>query len=84
MGTGLQDKIPLGQATGHAIAHGTLVAIVAADRLLHDGRAKDLNTAIQDHGGEVDPGDQNFNALTPADQADLIVSISSLRRSLSP
>jgi CxxC motif-containing protein (DUF1111 family) len=49
---------------------------------LHDGRATDLTTAIQQHSlnndGEAAIVIQNFNALSPQDQADLIAFIQSL------
>lgn len=78
MGTGLQDKIPLGQATGSQWRTTPLWGLSQRTAFLHDGRAKDLNTAIQDHGGEAAQVLLNFNALAPQDQADLITFINSL------
>jgi CxxC motif-containing protein (DUF1111 family) len=77
MGPGLQDKIPLGQATGSQWRTTPLWGLSQRTVYLHDGRAKDLNTAIQDHGGEATQVIQNFNALSPSDQADLIAFINS-------
>ena len=78
MGTALSDKIPAGLATGSQWRTAPLWGLSQRTVFLHDGRAKDLNTAIQDHGGEAVQVLANFNALSPSDQADLIAFISSL------
>jgi len=78
MGSGLDDKTPMGQASGSQWRTTPLWGLSQRTAYLHDGRAKDLNTAIQDHGGEAAQVIQNFNALSPQDQADLIAFISSL------
>jgi CxxC motif-containing protein (DUF1111 family) len=78
MGTGLADKYPMGQATGSQWRTTPLWGLSQRTAFLHDGRAKDLNTAIQDHGGEATQVLQNFNALSTQDQADLIAFINSL------
>lgn len=78
MGPGLADKIPFGQASGSQWRTTPLWGLSQRTLFLHDGRAKDLNTAIQDHAGEAAQVIANFNALSPQDQADLIAFISSL------
>ncbi len=78
MGTALSDKTPQGMATGSQWRTAPLWGLSQRTVFLHDGRAKDLNTAIQDHGGEATQVLANFNALSPSDQADLIAFISSL------
>ncbi|HKS73639.1 MAG TPA: di-heme oxidoredictase family protein [Terriglobales bacterium] len=78
MGTALSDKIPQGLASGSQWRTPPLWGLSQRTVFLHDGRAKDLNTAIQDHGGEATQVLANFNALSQQDQADLIAFISSL------
>ena len=78
MGPAMSDKIPQGLASGSQWRTAPLWGLSQRTVYLHDGRAKDLNTAIQDHGGEATQVIQNFNALSPSDQADLIAFISSL------
>jgi CxxC motif-containing protein (DUF1111 family) len=78
MGPGLADNIPQGLATGSQWRTAPLWGLSQRTAFLHDGRAKDVNTAIQDHGGEATQVLANFNALSPSDQADLIAFISSL------
>lgn len=78
MGPALSDKIPQGLASGSQWRTAPLWGLSQRTVFLHDGRAKDLNTAIQDHGGEATEVIQTFNALSPSDQADLIAFISSL------
>lgn len=78
MGTALSDKIPQGLASGSQWRTAPLWGLSQRTVFLHDGRAKDLNTAIQDHGGEAAQVLLNFNALSASDQADLIAFISSL------
>ena len=82
MGGTLGDGFPLGQATGTQFRTtplwGLSSRIADGDGLLHDGRAEDVMTAIEDHGGEATQVITNFNALSSSDQADLISFISSL------
>lgn len=82
MGSGLGDGLPLGLATGTqfrtAPLWGLSTRIADGDGLLHDGRAKDVMSAIEDHGGEATLVISNFNSLNASDQADLIAFISSL------
>jgi CxxC motif-containing protein (DUF1111 family) len=82
MGTGLADGFPFGLATGDQFRTTPLWGLSFRTVYLHDGRANNLTMAIQDHSvnadGEAAQVIQNFNALSPQDQADLIAFISSL------
>ena len=46
--------------------------------LLHDGRAKSIEDAIQMHGGEALQSRNNFNQLTPTDKAAVLKFLKSL------
>ncbi|HZQ67938.1 MAG TPA: di-heme oxidoredictase family protein [Terriglobales bacterium] len=82
MGASLSDGYPVGLATGSmfrtAPLWGLSTRIADGDGLLHDGRAKDVVSAIGFHGGEAAQVITNFNALSSGDQADVIAFISSL------
>jgi CxxC motif-containing protein (DUF1111 family) len=82
MGTGLADGIEFGQALGDQFRTTPLWGLSFRTVYLHDGRARDLMTAIEDHStnsdGEAAQVIQNFSALSPSDQADLIAFINSL------
>jgi CxxC motif-containing protein (DUF1111 family) len=53
---------------------------------LHDGRAETLEAAILAHGGEASGVTTNFKNLSPAEQADIVAFLRSLRapRSAAP
>jgi CxxC motif-containing protein (DUF1111 family) len=78
MGPGLADNIPLGQATGSQWKTTPLWGLSLRTAYLHDGRTTDLTSAIQAHAGEASIVIQNFNALSPSDQADLLTFLKSL------
>jgi CxxC motif-containing protein (DUF1111 family) len=78
MGTGLADGIPEGQATGSQWKTPPLWGLARRTVYMHDARAKDLDTAIQEHGGEAAQVIANFNQLSSKDQSDLIAFINSL------
>jgi len=46
--------------------------------LLHDGRAKSIEEAIQLHGGEATQSRDYFNQLAPRDKASVIKFLKSL------
>jgi CxxC motif-containing protein (DUF1111 family) len=46
--------------------------------LMHDGRAKSIEAAIQLHGGEATNSKNKFNALTDAEKQKLILFLKSL------
>ena len=82
MGSMLGDNLPEGLATGTmfrtAPLWGLSSRISNGNGLLHDGRAKTVMDAIEDHGGEATTVLGNFNTLSMQDQMDLIAFISSL------
>ena len=47
-------------------------------RLLHDGRARDVNEAILWHGGEAEKAKETYRTLSKADRAALLAFIDSL------
>jgi CxxC motif-containing protein (DUF1111 family) len=81
-----------GQANGDQWRTTPLWGVSTRPLYLHDGRAADLMTAIEDHfstagtaacgniytDSEANQVINNFNALSPSDQADLIAFVNSL------
>ncbi len=66
MGTGLQDQISQGQATGDQFRTAPLWGVGQRIFFLHDGRTQNLLQAIEDHAGngsEANTVIGNFNAL---------------------
>jgi CxxC motif-containing protein (DUF1111 family) len=55
-----------------------LWGIRARERFLHDGRAADLRTAIELHGGQGRAAASSFKALCAHDQQDLIDFLNTL------
>ncbi len=51
---------------------------------LHDGRAATLREAILEHGGEAENARATFEGLAPAEQASVVVFLSSLSRTPKP
>jgi len=87
MGTGLAGGIPAGQpntqqATIQQWRTTPLWGLSLRSFYLHDGRTKDLTTAILNHSlngdGEAAIVIGRFKALTPSDQSDLLVFLNSL------
>lgn len=78
MGPGLADNIPQGQASGSQWRTAPLWGLSFRTVYLHDGRTSNLTKAIQMHGGEATQVIQQFNALSPTDQANLLQFIQSL------
>jgi CxxC motif-containing protein (DUF1111 family) len=92
LGPGLADCMQFGQASGDQWRTTPLWGVATRPLYLHDGRAADLMTAIEDHFstagsgacGNIYPDSEanqvitNFNALSPSDQADLISFVNSL------
>jgi CxxC motif-containing protein (DUF1111 family) len=81
MGAGLADGIPQGQATGSQWRTTPLWGMSHKPQLLHDGRCTGANMvtcAIEAHGGEATQVIDNFTALSPGDQANLIAFLGSL------
>lgn len=81
MGEGLEDNITQGFAGPDQFRTAPLWGISKRLFFLHDGRATDINTAIQAHSSpqsEANAVIANFNKLTTAQQADLIAFVQSL------
>jgi CxxC motif-containing protein (DUF1111 family) len=92
LGPALADCMQFGQANGDQWRTTPLWGLSTRPLYLHDGRATDLMSAIEDHFstagtascGNIYPDSEanqvinNFNALSPSDQADLITFINSL------
>ena len=78
MGPGLADNIPQGQASGSQWRTTPLWGLSFRTVYLHDGRTSNLTKAITLHGGEATQVINNFKALSPSDQADLLAFIQSL------
>jgi CxxC motif-containing protein (DUF1111 family) len=81
MGTLLSDGVTQGSADGRQFRTAPLWGIGQRLFFLHDGRATDLPTAIADHkssGSEATTVIKNFNALSTANQQDVIYFLRSL------
>jgi CxxC motif-containing protein (DUF1111 family) len=93
MGPGLADCMQFGQANGDQWRTTPLWGLSTRPLYLHDGRASDLMSAIEDHksiagvatactnsyvDSEANTVIDNFNALTSQDQGDLMTFINSL------
>jgi CxxC motif-containing protein (DUF1111 family) len=77
-GDGLQMGLASGTQFRTTPLWGLSTRLASGDGILHDGRVKDVASAIAAHGGEAKTVVGNFNALSPGDQADLIAFVSSL------
>lgn len=81
MGTGLADNITQGLAGPDQFRTAPLWGVGQRLFFLHDGRAKDLMTAIQAHassGSEANAVIQNFNNLFINQQSDIISFLQTL------
>lgn len=81
MGTNLADGVSQGNAGPDEFRSAPLWGLGQRVFFLHDGRTKDLVDAIQEHsspGSEAMGVIQNFNALTPQQQQDLLNFLRSL------
>jgi CxxC motif-containing protein (DUF1111 family) len=81
MGTRLADNVSQGNAGGDQFRTAPLWGLGQRIFLLHDGRATDLYTAIEDHKSsrsEATTVINNFNKLTTAQQQELMDFLRSL------
>ena len=81
MGNGLADGISQGNASGTEFRTAPLWGVGQRLFFLHDGRTNDLNVAIEQHasnGSEANQVVQNFKALPPQPQQDLLNFLRSL------
>ena len=77
MGAELAD-ICFGNATPSEFRTEPLMGVRLVARLLHDGRARTLEEAIEAHGGEAAASRDKVRALSDADRAALIAFLKSL------
>ena len=68
----LGDGITSGTASPTMIRTAPLWGVRAKSRLLHDGRADDLPTAISLHDGQGMPAAEQFEALSTSQQQDVV------------
>jgi CxxC motif-containing protein (DUF1111 family) len=81
MGGGLADNVSQGGAGGDQFRTAPLWGLGQRIFLLHDGRTKDLNAAIQAHqsnGSEATNVEENFDNLNTQQQQDLLNFLRSL------
>lgn len=82
LGPGLQGGFPEGEASRAEWRTPPLWGLGAAvrrgDRLLHDGRAADIDEAISWHGGEAAAARDRYRALSAAEAARLIAFLEGL------
>jgi CxxC motif-containing protein (DUF1111 family) len=81
MGTGLADNVGQGGAGGDQFRSAPLWGVGQRIFFLHDGRTKNLLTAIEAHegnGSEANNVEANFNSLTASQVQDLLNFLRSL------
>jgi CxxC motif-containing protein (DUF1111 family) len=81
MGIGLQDGVSQGAADGRQFRTAPLWGLGQRLFFLHDGRTSNLIGAIEAHKSPTSEANQvvnNFNALRPSDQQDLLLFLRSL------
>jgi CxxC motif-containing protein (DUF1111 family) len=84
MGDALADGRPDFEATGREWRTpalwgiGLVSRVNGHTRLLHDGRARNLEEAVLWHGGEAEPARDAFRALPAADREALLFFLESL------
>jgi CxxC motif-containing protein (DUF1111 family) len=81
MGVGLADNVSQGTAGGDQFRTAPLWGLSQRIFLLHDGRTRNLIQAIVDHessGSEANSVIENFEALSPQQQQDLLNFLRSL------
>ena len=67
-----------GQGTRNQVRTAALWGIRVRTRLMHDGASVRITDAIQRHANQAQAARNNFNALSPASQANVVAFISSL------
>jgi CxxC motif-containing protein (DUF1111 family) len=81
MGTGLADNIQEGDAGGDQFRTAPLWGLGQRLFFLHDGRRTNLQDAILDHsspGSEANAVIQNYLAMTPSNQQNVLNFLRSL------
>jgi CxxC motif-containing protein (DUF1111 family) len=78
MGDQLDDKTPMGVATGREWRTTPLWGLNAKRNWMHDGRANSLDQSIRLHGGESQGSTTRYQQLTPTDRDALLQFLGSL------
>jgi CxxC motif-containing protein (DUF1111 family) len=81
MGVGLADNVSQGNAGGDQFRTAPLWGLGQRIFLLHDGRTTSLLAAIQAHqsnGSEASQVEENFDALSPSQQQNILNFLRSL------
>jgi hypothetical protein len=72
MGTGLAEPVGENGVPGNVFITRGLWGVGSTSPYMHDGRATTLMSAILEHGGEATTAKNNAQALTTAQQTDLV------------
>lgn len=79
MGPGMSDSISQSGVSSSEFRTAPLWGISSSGPpYLHDGRALNINEAIENHGGEADPARSKYMELTPRQRLSLLQFINSL------
>jgi CxxC motif-containing protein (DUF1111 family) len=78
MGRSLNDGVVQGSAAGADWRTTPLWGLRDRSRFLHDGRARSLEAAILEHGGEAQRARQRFRSLSDAARGDLLAFLRTL------
>jgi CxxC motif-containing protein (DUF1111 family) len=78
MGRALNDGVVQGSAAGADWRTTPLWGLSDRTRFLHDGRARSVEAAILDHGGEAQPARQRFRSLSGAARNSLLAFLRAL------
>ena len=78
MGRALDDRVVQGSAAGADWRTTPLWGLSARSRFLHDGRARTIEAAILDHGGEAQRARDRFRALSAEARRSLLAFLRTL------
>lgn len=78
MGDQLDDRTPMGEATGREWRTTPLWGLNAKRNWMHDGRANSVDQSIRLHGGEAQASTTRYQQLSPADRDALLQFLGSL------
>jgi CxxC motif-containing protein (DUF1111 family) len=78
VGRDLDDGLPQGQARGQDWRTTPLWGLASRPRYLHDARARTLDAAIRNHGGEAASSAERFRALSPGERDALFAFLATL------
>jgi CxxC motif-containing protein (DUF1111 family) len=78
MGRALDDGVVQGSAAGAEWRTTPLWGLSDRSRFLHDGRARSVEAAIRDHGGEAQRASRRFHSLSAERRRSLLAFLESL------